>query len=346
MESATLDDYLAFNEQLAALAAAGVPLDIDLGSSREDATKTLARIDATVARRVKRGETLGEALEGDEGDLPSSYRSLVQVGLHDGNLAAGLDESSAVAESAVASQTSLVSAFTYPLAVCALAYVGLLVLCLYFEPTLAALYQDVRLSPSSSLQVLAALRSTLPYWAVIVPVVLVALAVYLFRARKQPAIGNAVAGLLSWIPGVSRSLFHERCARLAATLADLLRDGVALPAALRIAGDGCGDASLRASAVQMASAGGEQSPDSNNIIATAFPPFLRWALGHADQTTDRVQALEIATRLYRETAERRAARFRAIAPAVLLVFVGGTVTLLYGLALFVPMVQLLYGLSR
>jgi type II secretory pathway component PulF len=129
-------------------------------------------------------------------------------------------------------------------------------------------------------------------------------------------------------------------------LADLLRDGVALPAALRIAGDGCGDASLRASAAQMASAGvGEQSPDSSTV-ATAFPPFLRWALGHANQTNDRVQALEIATRLYRETAERRAARFRAVAPVMLLVFVGGTVTLLYGLALFVPMVQLLYGLSR
>ena len=128
MASATLDDYLAFNEQLAALAAAGVPLDVDFGTSREEAAKSLERFDAIVARRVKRGETLGEALEGDEGDLPSSYRSLVQVGLYDGNLAAGLDESSAVAESAVASQTSLVSAFTYPRAVGVLADVGLRVL--------------------------------------------------------------------------------------------------------------------------------------------------------------------------------------------------------------------------
>lgn len=347
MESATLDDYLAFNEQLAALSAAGVPLDIDLGASGEDAATALDRIHATVARRVRRGETLSEAVEGDEGDLPAAYRSLVQVGLYESDLASGLDESSIVAESAAESRTSLASGFVYPLVVCALAYLGLLGLCLYFEPTLSSLYRDIRLPPSGSLQILEALRSTLPYWALIVPVLLLTTAIYLFRMRQRPALGNAATGLLSKIPGISRSLFHERCARFASMLADLLGDGVALPAALRVAGDGCGEASLRSSATQLASdSAGDLIPENVSDVAAKFPPFLRWAIWHANQTTGRVDALKIAARVYRETAERRAARFRAVAPVAVLVFVGGTVTLLYGLALFLPMVQLLYGLSQ
>lgn len=346
MESATLDDVQAFNEQLAALSAAGVPLDVDLGTSRDEAIKTLERIEATVTRRVKRGESLDEAFQGDEGDLPASYRSLVQVGLSDGNLAAGLVESNIVAASAAESQSSLASGLVYPLIVCGLAYIGLLGLCLYFEPTLAELYRDVRLEPSSGLRVLEVIRSTLPFWSVLVPIALLAIVVLLFRSRRRPTVGDAAAGPLLWLPGASRSLFQERCARFAAMLADLLESGAAFPDALRIAGDGCGDARLQASAASLASAttGGKLPEDASDVAQ--IPPFLRWALWHTQETIERTKALRIAARMYRETAQRRAVRFRAVAPVAMLVLVGGTVTLLYSLALFVPMVQLLYGLSR
>jgi hypothetical protein len=50
--------------------------------------------------------------------------------------------------------------------------------------------------------------------------------------------------------------------------------------------------------------------------------------------------------MYRESAERRAARLRTLAPIVALVLFGGTVTLLYGLTLFVPVVELLRTLAR
>lgn len=347
MATATLDEYQAFNEHLAALAAAGVPLDLDLGAPHEGPTKTLERINATVARRVKRGESLTQALEDDDRDLPPSYRSLVQVGLHEGDLAAGLDESSEVAESALESRTRLASGFVYPLVVCALAYVGLLVLCLYFEPSLASLYRDVQLEPSSSLRVLEVLRTSLPYWSVIVPLVLVAIAVWLFRSRRRPAVGDATSGLLGWLPGMSKSLFQERCARFATMLAELLNDGVPLGQSLKIAGDGCGDTGLRGNAMRLAQAiDAGQLPADDSATAEQFPPFMRWAIWHSEEMTGRVRALEIAARMYRETAQRRAARFRTVAPVVLLVFVGGTATLLYGLALFLPMVQLLYGLAR
>jgi hypothetical protein len=73
-----------------------------------------------------------------------------------------------------------------------------------------------------------------------------------------------------------------------------------------------------------------------------LPPLLRWAIWHSDEPTARAHALEIAARIYRQTAERRTERLRTLAPIVALVTVGGTLTLLYGLALFVPLVELLY----
>jgi general secretion pathway protein F len=340
MATATLDDYLAFNEQLAALAAAGVPLDVDLASTHRSPLAALERINATVARRVNRGESLAEAVEGDDGDLPPSYRSLVQIGLHEGDLAAALGDSNTVAESVVESRTTIASAFVYPLIVCLLTYIGFLSLCFYFEPTLRSLYTELHMEPSSGLKALQVLRSTLPYWSVAVPLVLLAVAAWQLRPQKQ-------GGAAGWRPGTSKPLFLERCGRFAATLAELLTSGIPLGESLRIAGDGCGDRELRSTALRLAaSAEAGPLPEDHDTAAKRFPPFLRWAIWHADETTGRVRALEIAARLYRETAQRQAERFRAIAPVIALVCVGGTATLLYALALIVPIVQLLYGLSR
>lgn len=347
METATLDDYLALNEQLAALVAAGVPLDVGLGPPDRSAAQALERINATVVRRVGRGESLAEALEGDDEDVPPSYRSLVQLGLHSGNLATALDGSSRVAASVDSSRYALESACIYPLIVCLLVYAGLIGLCLFFVPTLAGLYESVRLAPGPGLRVLQVLRDTLPYWATILPLILILFVAWRIRSgSRRQVTGVRTGGLVGWLPGVSKTVYQERCARFAASLAELLDDGVPLDESLRIAADGSGDAALRESAQRLATAvDAGQLPGDESPVALRFPPFLRWAIWHSEATTGRARALQIAARMYRETAERRAERLRTVAPVLALVLLGGSVTLLYGLALFVPMVELLSALA-
>ena len=80
MPTASLDEFMALNDQLAALVEAGVPLDVDLGP-RSQAASTLERINALVARRVSQGASLTAALETDDKLLTPSYRSMVQLGL-------------------------------------------------------------------------------------------------------------------------------------------------------------------------------------------------------------------------------------------------------------------------
>jgi type II secretory pathway component PulF len=149
------------------------------------------------------------------------------------------------------------------------------------------------------------------------------------------------------LPGASRILFPERCARFAASLAALLDNRVPLSEALLISGDASGDADLTLGAKSLAAAEQEGRPPSDDSpVARRFPPFMRWAIWHSDATAGRARALEIAARMYHEAAERRAQRLHTLAPMAILVLVGGTVTLLYALALFVPVVELLCTLTR
>ena len=90
MTSATLDDFMLINEQLDALVEAGVPIDVDLGTQRASTSEALERINASVARRVSQGASLGEAIAAEERIATPSYRALVQVGLRTGDLQSAL----------------------------------------------------------------------------------------------------------------------------------------------------------------------------------------------------------------------------------------------------------------
>jgi general secretion pathway protein F len=348
METASLDDFLALNVQLAALVEAGVPLDVGLSQRQISAAKELEQINATVIRRVKRGESLTEALEGDERDVPAAYRSVLQFGLHTKNVSAALEGSNRVAESVEDSRFAFENAILYPLVVCVLAYFGLVGFCLYLVPTLAEMYISLGVPPGPGFRVLNGFREALPYWVAIPPIVLLAIGAWWMRSNSQRAArGIASNKILRWLPGASKILFQERCARFAASLSALLDNCVPLPKALLISGDASGDADLTFGAKALAAAEQEGRPHSDDSpVAQRFPPFMRWAIWHSDATAGRARALEIAARVYHEAAGRRAQRLNTLAPMAVLVLVGGTVTLLYALALFVPVVELLCTLAR
>jgi type II secretory pathway component PulF len=345
MESITLDDFRAWNDQLAALLQAGIPLDIGLDASDNEFADTLKTINATIARRVNRGETLAEALEDDDRAVPSAYRSLVQLGLRSGDLNAGLDGSTRIAESADTACYTLHSAFIYPLILCGFAFVGAVVFCRYFVPSLAGIYSSLRLPPGPGLQVLETLRGTLPYWIIILP-----LALILWLARRwylgPQHIFSASRTPVSWLPFVARTLFYERCANFAESLAGLLQRGNSFEESLPVVAEVCGDGRLAAGARSLAASLVEnQTPSEQTPATLQFPPFLCWALLQSEATTGRPRALRMAADIYRLSAQRRQERLRIVVPMVVCVVLGGGVTLLYGLSLFVPIVELLRTLA-
>ena len=58
----TLDDLMAFNEELVAMIDAGIAFDVGLPTESKSAAVALDKINAVVARRVSQGATLEAAL--------------------------------------------------------------------------------------------------------------------------------------------------------------------------------------------------------------------------------------------------------------------------------------------
>jgi general secretion pathway protein F len=191
------------------------------------------------------------------------------------------------------------------------------------------------------------LRETLPYWSAVLPLALVLFLLRLWRTKSRDGASRGRAtGFLTLIPGLSQAAFQERCASFAESLASLVESQVPLEDALPLAAGVCGDARLVGAAQSLAAALKQgQVPDDNDPAATGFPPFLRWAMLHSEATVGRPRALQMAADLYRQAAQRREERLRIVAPIVVCVVLGGSATLLYGLSLFVPVVQLLRALA-
>jgi type II secretory pathway component PulF len=208
-------------------------------------------------------------------------------------------------------------------------------MCWFLVPALEATYRGLNVPPGSGLRVLQAIRDTLPYWVAIPPLALL-LAVLWSRFG-----GNSLA----WVPGMSGLISEHRATNFAESLASLLESGSPLPEGLRLAAAAWSDEALERETLHLAAAFERGRPAEDSPPALRMPPFLRWAIWHGDDTIGRTRALRLAASTYREAAERRVSRLQVTAPLVACVLLGGGVTLLYGLALFVPLAQLIRGLA-
>jgi type II secretory pathway component PulF len=339
-----LETLIAFNDQLLALDEAGVPSGFP-GSSKELAAE-LEKINGLLARRVSRGEPIEQALE-LEFDVPKWYRTLALSAIKSGNMETTLRDFTAVAIAADQSQYVSQSAMFYPLIVVTLAYCGIVGFCLFFVPSLQSAYASLRIPAGSGLTILEFLRSTLPFWIAIPPILLLLLIVRQIRKRRYVAISNgALSGILARLSGAARALDHERSACLAESIASFNENGVPLDEAIALASGASRPSAIPNQTNRTTPIGtSDQQAVAGPQNRIQFPPFLRWALFESEPAIVRHRALEMAAGLYRQASIHAMRRARIIAPIILLVTIGGTVTLLYGLALFIPVVQMLKAVA-
>jgi type II secretory pathway component PulF len=332
MPAPALDDLMAVNDQLVALDEAGVPVETGLGAGRAGLVARLQDVNVAVARRVGHGAALDEALSEVDGAAPPLYASLLRVAARRGDLTAALRASTRLAEWRDRSRDAAAFSLIYPTIVFLMAYVGLVLFCLVLVPVLLNLQQSMGIQPRLGLKTLAALRESLPLWVALPPLGLV-LALAAIRQRAgRPARGGKWA--LSRLPGMAGADYENRAANFSQSMAALLESGLSLDEALAVAAPALGLAAASGSVSTTAMAARQE-----------LPPFLRWALFESDGSIDRQAALAAAADIYRAKARQRLARWQTVAPIVLCIVVGGGITLLYGLALFVPIVDMLRGLA-
>src|SRR5437870_5683883 len=114
------DDLITLNEEIAAMARAGLPLDQGLAAlAREMRTGRLQRATAEIAADLSAGQTLPEALDHQAGRVPDFYGSLVAAGVRSGRIGEVLATLTVYARSIADLRSTVVGAVFYPTVVLA-----------------------------------------------------------------------------------------------------------------------------------------------------------------------------------------------------------------------------------
>ena len=342
----TLDQLNALNQELAALARAGVPLEQGLVPLGRDLPGRLGQLARQLGERLESGQPLDEALRTIP-QMPPAYAAMVAAGVRSGRLAVALDDMATLIRRVGEMQRLIWLAMIYPLVVLYLALILFSFTLQTYVPIVGEFYRSV--SPDGralvGLQWLADLQAY--WWPAVWLIVIVSPIFWLLRQRRAltnvQSMGRRRLGRNR--ATVGNVIYSGRLAVLTETLATLIEHRVPLPESLRLAADACGDRQLGDAVRQLADRleAGQRLAECGPLLGA--PPMLGLVLTCGTTPERLAVTLRRMSQAYRQEAVWMSRWVAVYLPLGLTVLIGGTATIAYAFSVIWPFVNILRELA-
>jgi len=373
------DDFITFNQQLAQLANAGLPIESGLRLIAKDMRSgKLAQTVRLIADELDNGTPIEQAFDKYRTRFPSLYGQLLGAGVRSGDLAGVLLGFSAEMELQQRLRSTLWRALSYPLTVLAALTVVLLLLSIFVLPRYRELYDgfstghvviyhrsisrsytyssEPMVPPALPLPtlILFGVGWAIPYLAAVLAIA-VALGPLVWQfLRRSGRDRRVIDAFVLRLPLIGRPLRLCLVARWCNALRVGVSTGLPLPQAIALAGDTVRSPRLKADGQILtsrlerglpltASADGTAQADPAANLSTlpaTVPVALELASGHNDLPG----TLQSLTDLYERQAEVRINAIPAVLTPIMVIAVACCIGFVM-LALIVPFVTLLDFLS-
>lgn len=337
----TLDNLIALNDEIAALARAGVPLDRGLLALGQDMPGRLGRVAQSLGRRLESGEDLAAALSNSGDEFPAIYRAVVLAGLRSGQLSVALEGIAKTARRVTETRRLMLASLIYPFFVMVVASGVFWLTMSITVPAVQSTFGDFKVTWPQWYAVLSWLAElllvALPWlWGA----ALILLGVFLVRVSRASVLDAKPGRRLSTIGQILRA---GRLATFSETLALLLEQELPLAESLELACRSSGDRGLKTAGDDLALAIRRGQPVRQ--LPVGFPPLLGWMLMGGGQPGQLVAALRRLAENYRRRASRLSAWLTIFLPMTLSAGVCGLVVAAYVLLAMGPFYFLIYQMS-
>ena len=339
-------EFLVFNQELATLLKAGMPLvqSLDILRQRVDNVLLKSVLD-DVYERVRAGSSLSEAFEAQNQLFPGVYTASLMAGEKSGNLEQVIRRYVGYAKIISAVKRRTVSALVYPVILTVLSLIVVSIIVLRVVPAFASFYgQFGKELPLLTRLIVQGSSFTVTYLAIIVVGVVLAVALF-WTWIRQPDQRVRFDGFLLRLPfagGVVQKFSTSQAAR---TLATLIGGGIPLVQAIEIAARSIGN---RYMAGQLTIAGHQVREGSALAAAMlergVFPDVAIKMVEVGESTGALQDMLNSLADFFDEEVETTLARFVTLVEPILLVTMGLVIAALL-LALYMPLFQLSSVLS-
>jgi type IV pilus assembly protein PilC len=340
-------EFLVFNQELATLLKAGMPLvqSLDL-LKRRVASPVFKRVLDDVHEKVRSGTALSDAFAA-HGDLfPRVYTASLLAGERSGNLDAVLRRFVEYTKVIATVKRKTVSALVYPAILTSLALILVSIIVLKVVPAFADFYSSFGAElPVATRVILAVSEFVRGQFLFIVIAVLVAIVAVVTWVR-QPGQMSRFDRLILGLPMLGSVARKFATSQMARTLATLLGGGLPLVNALDIAAKSVGNQFMAKQLDIVSARVREGESFAAALDARKAFPEVAVKMAEVGESTGALQdMLNTVADFYDEEIATTMERFITLVEPVLLVFMGVVIAGLL-LALYMPLFQLSSVLSQ
>ena len=345
----TADDLTALNDQIAAMARAGLPLDQGMESlAREMGRGELRSVTESLARDLRAGHPLPEALARQEGRIPPYYANLVTAGIQTGRLPDVLTTLTTYARAVAATRTTVIEAMFYPCIVLVIGIALFVSMAIFILPQFDSIFQDFGMKLPLLTEMLLSLGRNPIEWIVLPLAILIALLVGCWAASRFTARGRRVwIRFVYLIPLVGSLMRAARLAAFTDLLGMLVEYGVPLPTAFRLAGAASSDPNMAIRAREVEEKLSQGVPLAEALHKRGLvPEWVAWLAAAGENRGALAPSLREIAALYRKQVESRSAILRSVFPALVVIATAAILTAVFVVSMMLPFVNLLEGLSQ
>jgi type IV pilus assembly protein PilC len=334
-------EFLVFNQELATLLKAGMPLvqSLDILRTRLANPVFKAVLD-DVHEKVRSGTALSDAFQAHGELFPSVYTASLMAGERAGNLDAVLRRFVAYAKVVDSVRKKTISALVYPVLLIGLA-IGLVgIIVIKVVPTFAEFYSSFEAELPWSTRLIVGVSNFVRANLLLIAIATVGAAAAFYTWIKQPGQGARFDRMIMKLPFIGPSVHKFATAQLARTLATLLGGGIPLVNALEIAARSTGNRHMGLEMTLVA----QRVREGQGFAATLFDrkvvPDVAIKMIEVGESTGALQEmLNSLADFYDEEIETEVGRFVTLIEPVLLIIMGIVIATIV-LALYLPLFEL------
>lgn len=334
-------EFIIFNQELATLLKAGMPLVQSLDILRRSVPNPMFKaVLDDVYDRVRSGGSLSEAFEAHGSLFPGVYTASLMAGEKSGNLDQVLRRFIAYVKIIGGVKRRTLSAMMYPIILLLLSLTVVAIIVIKVVPEFGKFYSDFGAElPAVTRGMLAVSNSVRAYlfWLVLA---IGGAGFGGWRWFKQPSNRLRVHTLMMRVPIVGPVATKFATSQFARTLATLLSGGIPLVAALDVSARAIGNRAMAAHVREVATQVREGQAMAQAMNARGVFPDVATKMVEVGEATGALQdMLNALADFYDEDIETTLTRFVTLVEPLMLVLMGIVIAGLL-LALYLPVFQL------
>lgn len=334
-------EFLVFNQELATLLKAGMPLVQSLDILRARLANPLFKaVLDDVHEKVRSGTALSDAFQSHGELFPSVYTASLMAGERAGNLDAVLRRFVAYAKVVDAVRKKTISAMVYPVILISLAVVLVGIIVVKVVPTFSDFYDSFDAELPWSTQLILSVSDLVVHNWLLLTIAALGAGVAFYAWIKQPGQGARFDRLVMRVPVFGSAVQKFATAQLARTLATLLGGGIPLVNALEIASRSSGNRHMGQEMTIVAQRVREGQGFAATLLQRQVVPDVAIKMIEVGESTGALQEmLNSLADFYDEEIDTAVGRFVTVIEPAMLIIMGVVISAIV-LALYLPLFEL------